>query len=211
MDDAQGRQPTTVTPTGYVILGLIGQGRKSGYDLKAAVDRSARFFWALSYGQIYPELRRLEAGGFIEGEASPEGGRQRRVFTLTDAGRSALATWLAIPPQILEVRHEGLLKLFFADVMEPSQVLGLVRAQRRLLEQRLDALEPKLPFAQASRAAGEVRFPVEVLEFGVAQARWALDWWTALEARLEAESTSGTVMTPGARSVTASAHRESQA
>ena len=144
----------------------------------------------------------MEAGGFIEGEASPEGGRQRRVFTLTDAGRSALATWLAIPPQILEVRHEGLLKLF-ADVMEPSQVLGLVGAQRRLLEQRLDALEPKLPFAQASRAAGEVRFPVEVLEFGVAQARWALDWWTALEARLEAESTSGTVMTPGARSVTA--------
>jgi DNA-binding PadR family transcriptional regulator len=179
------KQPT---PTGYLILGLISQGRKSGYEIKAAVDRSARFFWALSYGQLYPDLRRLEAGGLIEGEASPDGRRQRRFFKLTDAGRSALDAWLTIPPQILEVRNEGLLKLWFADTMGAKDVLGLVRGQRRLHEQRLEALESKLPFLLTSRAAGENRFPGEVLEFGVAQARWALDWWTALEARLESEA-----------------------
>ena len=43
-----------------VILGLLSIGPRSGYDIKAVVDRSTRFFWAASYGQIYPELRRLE-------------------------------------------------------------------------------------------------------------------------------------------------------
>ena len=49
---------TAITP---VILGLLAVRPLSGYDIKAIVDRSTRFFWAASYGQIYPELRRLEA------------------------------------------------------------------------------------------------------------------------------------------------------
>ena len=64
-----------VTP---VILGLLSLGPRSGYEIKTTVDRSTRFFWAASYGQIYPELRRLERDGLIEGEDAPNGGRPRR-------------------------------------------------------------------------------------------------------------------------------------
>src|SRR4051794_17754949 len=70
-----------------VILGLLALGPRSGYEIKATVDRSTRFFWAASYGQIYPELRRLERDGLIEGEDAPNGARPRRVYRLTDAGR----------------------------------------------------------------------------------------------------------------------------
>ena len=45
-------------------------GPKSGYEIKGLVDRSTRFFWAASYGQIYPELRRLSDAGLIEGTRS---------------------------------------------------------------------------------------------------------------------------------------------
>src|SRR2546423_7126877 len=48
-----------LSATGYVILGLLSWRQMSGYDIKATVDNSTRFFWAASYGQIYPELRRL--------------------------------------------------------------------------------------------------------------------------------------------------------
>ena len=74
---------TAVTP---VILGFLSIGPRSGYEIKATVDRSTRFFWAASYGQIYPELRRLESEGLIEGEEAPNGGRARRVYRLTAAG-----------------------------------------------------------------------------------------------------------------------------
>ena len=92
-------------------------GRSRGYDIKAIVDRSTRFFWAASYGQIYPELRRLEAEGLIVGEDAPNGGRQRRVYSLTPAGREALVEWLLGPTVTIELRDESLLRLFFADAL----------------------------------------------------------------------------------------------
>ena len=46
-------------------------GPHSGYEVKQLVDHSARFFWAASYGQIYPELRRLEAAGLVTAKDDP--------------------------------------------------------------------------------------------------------------------------------------------
>ena len=55
---------------------------------------STRFFWAASYGQIYPELKRLEQAGLIRGERDATDGRRRKAYELTDAGREALHEWL---------------------------------------------------------------------------------------------------------------------
>src|SRR3954465_5468018 len=63
-----------LSPTARVLLGMIRKGGRTGYEIKQLVDRSTRFFWAASYGQIYPELRRLEEEGLIEGEDAPNGG-----------------------------------------------------------------------------------------------------------------------------------------
>jgi len=86
----------------------------SGYEIKSIVDKSTRLFWAASYGQIYPELRRLTQARLIEGEARPQRDRKRNVHRLTPAGRNQLRTWLKADPEVFEVRDEGLLKLFFA-------------------------------------------------------------------------------------------------
>ena len=65
-----------LSPTAKVILGMLSFGPKSGYEIKALVDRSTRFFWAASYGQIYPELKRLAEAGLIEGTDAPQGDRR---------------------------------------------------------------------------------------------------------------------------------------
>ena len=56
-----------LSPTAYVILGMVSREPRSGYEIKAAVDSTTRFFWAASYGQIYPELKRLSEAGLVEG------------------------------------------------------------------------------------------------------------------------------------------------
>src|SRR5437868_12137602 len=84
-----------LSATGRVILGMIAIGKQTGYDIKQLVDKSTRHFWAASYGQIYPELKRLEERGLIRGRSEPSGGRARTVYELTDAGRTALLAWLA--------------------------------------------------------------------------------------------------------------------
>src|SRR5688572_15584193 len=105
-----------LSPTGRVILGMLAVEPRSGYDIKAIVDKSTRFFWAASYGQIYPELKRLAERGLIEPEAEAEGGRRRTTYRLTEAGHDAFAAWIRDPELTHELRDEGLLKLFFVGL-----------------------------------------------------------------------------------------------
>src|SRR3954465_1859734 len=109
-------QPQGLTPTGRGILEMVASGKRAGYDIKAFVDKTTRYFWAASYGQIYPELKRLEDQGLVRGRSEPSGGRARTVYELTDAGGAALERWLETDEEtVYELRHEGMLKLFFSD------------------------------------------------------------------------------------------------
>src|SRR5207247_8638373 len=118
--------------TASVILGMLGWRPMSGYDIKSIVDKSTRLFWAASYGQIYPELRRLAAAGLIEGKASPHGGRKRNVYRLTAAGRKELRAWLDAEPEVYELRDEALLKLFFGDATGGDSAAATLDAKRRI-------------------------------------------------------------------------------
>jgi PadR family transcriptional regulator AphA len=159
---------TAVTP---VVLGLLSIGPRSGYEIKAAVDRSTRFFWAASYGQIYPELRRLEADGLIEGEDAPNGGRPRRVYVLTAAGRAELETWLLGTDATVELRDEQLLRLFFADNLPREDALRLLEARKRGHEHFLEVLR-----AIDARPGTDPPFVDLVLRWGIDFNEWGARW-----------------------------------
>src|SRR6266513_3986470 len=130
-----------LSSTAYVILGMLGWRPMSGYEIKALVDKSTRFFWAASYGQIYPELRRLEEAGLIEGEDDPTGGRQRRAYTLTPAGDAALDEWLRSDEEpAYELRDEALLKLFFSGELTQQERLRVIRQMRARHQAVVDGL-----------------------------------------------------------------------
>jgi PadR family transcriptional regulator AphA len=171
---------TPLTPTGRVILGMIALGRQTGYDIKQLVDKSTRHFWSASYGQIYPELRRLEEQGLIQGEAEPRGGRARTVYTLTPAGHTALTEWLEPdrdPP--FEVRDEGMLRLFFSDIGTPEQRLRNLRAMRETHQRTIDQLE-----ALHADSHEIPPGPSLTLEVGLGLHRWIVEWCNATERRL---------------------------
>ena len=172
-----------LSPVGHVILGALRRGPRSGYDIKRLVDRSTRFFWAASYGQIYPELRRLEAEGLIAGTSKPQGARPRNVYRLTPRGRRALRAWLLSPEAGYELRDEGLLKLFFADALKPPEALGLVRnfrANRQLVLDRLLEI-------RGEKGGRMPQFPALVLEYGIEVHLWEVSWLQRAERRLAAE------------------------
>jgi DNA-binding PadR family transcriptional regulator len=172
-----------LTPTGRVILGMIALGRQTGYDIKQLVDRSTRHFWAASYGQIYPELRRLEEQGLVRGQSDPRGGRARTVYELTPAGAEALGAWLEPAPEpMFEVRAEGMLKLFFSDVGTPEQRLENLRAMREGHRRTLAQLEEL-----AAKAGHMGTGPRMTLELGLGLHRWMLDWCDQAERRLRHE------------------------
>jgi len=117
-----------LSATAKVVLGMVAARPRSGYEIKQLVDSSARFFWAASYGQIYPELKRLEDAGLIAGTDAPQGARQRTVYKLTAKGKRAAREWIEKRPQIFELRDEGLLELFFAGAIEPARAPEIARS-----------------------------------------------------------------------------------
>jgi DNA-binding PadR family transcriptional regulator len=163
-----------------VILGMIARGRRSGYVIKQLVDRSTRHFWAASYGQIYPELRRLEDDELITGRPDPSGGRAKMAYDLTAEGERALRNWLRSDESLTyELRDEGMLKLFFSDV-EPGSALRTVRAMREVHERKREQLLEIRAKAASHLSPG----PALTLEVGLGVTTWLIDWCHAAEARL---------------------------
>ena len=169
-----------LSPTAYVILGMVSREPRSGYEIKAVVDNTTRFFWAASYGQIYPELKRLSEAGLVEGIDAPRGDRKRTVYAITADGESALEDWLRQPPRTTEMREEGLLKLFFAGALPPEEAVTTLRAMR---EQRLGLAE-QLRGMEPNALAKKDPFPLMVLRGGIEFNEWFADWCERMEQQL---------------------------
>jgi DNA-binding PadR family transcriptional regulator len=172
-----------LSATAYVILGMISREPRSGYEIKALVDETTRFFWAASYGQIYPELKRLSEAGLIEGVDAPRGERKRTVYAITAAGEQELKDWLRKPPQTAEMREEGLLKLFFSGVLAPEEAAETLRSMREYrlgIAARLRAIEPRAE----EKLEQDDPFPLMVLQGGIEFNEWFADWCERMEARL---------------------------
>ncbi len=171
--------PPETTPTGRVILGMLAFGVNTGYDIKQFVDKSTRHFWAASYGQIYPELKRLEEAGLITGREEPTGSRPRTVYELTETGRQALNRWLSSTEMPLyELRDEGMLKLFFSDSM-PERRIENIRQMRERHELKLAQLK-----AIESHAAQGPVGPRLTLELGIGLTQYFIAWCEQAERRL---------------------------
>jgi PadR family transcriptional regulator AphA len=179
-----------LSATGKVILGMLAARPRSGYEIKQLVDSSARFFWAASYGQIYPELKRLETDGLIAGSDSAQGARQRTVYKLTAAGKRAAREWIERPPQVFELRDEGLLELFFAGSIDPARTPEIAReraakaaasaAELRALEDEIEA-KGRLEGPEHKQDPGSMT----VLRYGIEMNEWVAAWFERAAENLE--------------------------
>ena len=168
-----------LSATAYVVLGMLNLGARTGYDIKGIVDKSTRFFWAASYGQIYPELNRLEEAGLVKGRLAPTGGRKRKEYELTAAGREALVEWAAAPPGMPELRDESLLKLFFADALPREEALEQLRMRRSGHEGFLAVLREI-----EARPGEDPPFVGLVLQYGIDYAEFNIEWCKRSQQRL---------------------------
>jgi DNA-binding PadR family transcriptional regulator len=173
------------------ILGFLTWRPMSGYDVKKSVDSSIRNFWNESYGQIYPMLRRLSDEGLATPRgAAGAGGRRRRAYAITAAGREALVRWLREPDPPSNVRIEVLLKLFFGRQVDPDCNLRRVETYR---EAQRSEVERYRHLAEQLRegASGQPDLPywLMTLRYGELQSLALIDWCDeTLNALRESES-----------------------
>lgn len=175
-----------LTPTSYLVLGLLArEGPSSPYDLKRRVNGTLGHVWSFPHTLLYTEPPRLVDLGLVT-ERREQGGRRRRLFTITDAGLAALRGWLARPSsEPTQLRDLGLLQLFFTDLGSPedrariaAQELALHRARLAKYEQD-QRLERRQSVAECSRPADRTaeRWRGETLKMGILYERAAIAFW----------------------------------
>ena len=172
--------------TAVLVLGLVASGDRNGWEITQTVQRSTRYFWAASRGGIYPELKKLAAAGLLRAASDPKGEVTRHSYTITTAGEEALAAWLSsAQPGVFDMRHEDLLRLFFADHVDAERQLKLLRRIRAVHESLIADLE------RVSRPAGEARGSASrllALDYGLALHRAAVQWCADAQERIAAAS-----------------------
>ena len=182
-------QPAGVAPPelgspAYVVLGMVGLGARSGYEIKRMVDLSIRFFWTISQVQIYPALQQLEAAGLVVGRDEPRGRRQRRVYDITAAGEQTLEEWVgAAEAMPFELRDIAMVRLFFADALNEAEALELLAGVRARSEGSIATLRAIEPEAAGADARGN-HFPNLTLQMGIAFHQAMVDTCADFERRL---------------------------
>jgi PadR family transcriptional regulator, regulatory protein AphA len=172
-----------LSPTSYLVLGMVRLGIGSGYAIKKVADQSTQSF---SLALVYPELARLEAGGLLKRRSDPQGGRARSAYTITAKGETALGAWLrSAKVASVQIRDEGMLKLFLADALEDEDQLELIRALRERNREKKEALQDEIvPRAEAFEAQG-IRYVAVAARLSADLLKYAEDWLARLEKELE--------------------------
>lgn len=172
--------------THLVILGLLSERPLSGYDIKKLIDLRFRFFWSESYGQIYPQLKKLEKEGLITTLKTQDSIRSKAHYAITETGREALSRWLTIPPEKESVRIELLLKLYFGDSSRPTVLASHIKGFQENHQRDLALLSLfKKELQSIPDPDHNHQNILSVIEFGIKTNQAYLDWCEESIAQLE--------------------------
>ncbi|MFF2015617.1 PadR family transcriptional regulator [Paenibacillus sp. NPDC058177] len=179
-------EPLELTPTAWTILGFLSLQPRSGYEIREAAKRSVGFFWGISDGQLYPQLKVLEGLELIEAFNGIEGPRSRQRWKLTTCGRCALRTWLSTPSAPIQIRDENLVKFLFASQEEPELLLNLIKERRNHFEWFLRSTQGIQPGAawDIPGSAASLTGPLLLQQYGKEFSETVLQWCDRAETAL---------------------------
>jgi DNA-binding PadR family transcriptional regulator len=174
----------------HAILATLVGGAFSGYDLRKQFEGSVGFFWQASFQQIYRELNKLEEQGWVQSQAVHQAGRpDKKLYQVTDTGRSELSAWIAQPVDMAPIKDDLLVKIF-AGYLVPEETILAELAQHQIQHQgRLQVyrtLEQKF-FSRPEQLTIVDRFRYVTLRNGIRYETEWLAWCEEAIAFLSAE------------------------
>jgi len=124
------------------ILAALAIGESSGYDLAKAFDVTVANFWTATPQQLYRELDKMEAAGLVEARVIEQVKRpNKRLFSLTDEGRSALREFTIRAPKPTAIRDELLVQVEAMELGDPPSIAVNVQDKLTASELKLKRYE----------------------------------------------------------------------
>ena len=173
----------------YLILGLLILSPMTGYEVQQFIKQNLALICSHTAGSVHTALVKLGREGYITAAEVAEGKRRKKIFSITEAGRTAFASWIAQPMQADKVKNMELSRLFFLGLAKPEERADAIRGYICQMEQViavLRAIQERFRQIQASPLPpGQdwesiFRFQGYTLEYGIAAAQFERDWYRRL-------------------------------
>jgi DNA-binding PadR family transcriptional regulator len=129
------------------ILGLLKERSMHGYQLSKRLTDTLGGFWRVSYGSLYPSLKRLEREGAVEQVFDEqEVGRRKNVYRITEEGEIAFRRLLdEAGSDATGEDNRFRVRLAFFKYLAPDARIRLLERRRAFLEERLDTITASIP------------------------------------------------------------------
>jgi DNA-binding PadR family transcriptional regulator len=129
------------------ILGLLKERSMHGYQLSKRLTDTLGGFWRVSYGSLYPSLKRLEREGAVEQVFDEqEVGRRKNVYRITEEGEITFRRLLdEAGSDATGEDNRFRVRLAFFKYLAPDARIRLLERRRAFLEERLDTITASIP------------------------------------------------------------------
>ncbi|MEO1131198.1 MAG: PadR family transcriptional regulator [Cyanobacteria bacterium J06639_1] len=125
----------------HTILMLLAESAHSGYDLSKEFDECVGHYWQATPQQIYRELSKLDGQGLVEAETIAQEGRpNKKLYTITAAGKLKLVEWLTEPADPMSVREDLMVKMRGSHLIAPDAMLTELQRRQAIHEEKLEVL-----------------------------------------------------------------------
>lgn len=166
----------------HALLVSLSERAGSGLELTRRFDKSIGFFWSATHQQIYKVLGRMESDGWVTSTVVAQRGRpDKKVYAVSDAGRAALAEWLAQPTPNAPMRSELAVKMRAASLSPDREaVLAVVRDNLAEHATRLAFYEQlcKQDYPEPMALTGAALDQYLVLRGGIRLEQGMVEWLT---------------------------------
>lgn len=125
-----------------IILGLLLEKSRTGYEINEVFDSVFRHFYKTSYGMIYPTLKRLSQDGLVTKEVVIQNGKpNKNIYHITDAGKKTFHDYLetSISPEKRE--SEFLVRMYFGGNEDEQIIESWLKSEISLLEENINDLK----------------------------------------------------------------------
>lgn len=128
-----------------VILGILRNKPRTGYEINDILQNQISYFYDGTYGMIYPTLKKLEKEGKIKRETViQEDKPNKNIFSITDEGKEELKEYLESNKVEEVFKSDFLMKLFFGDDLSKQKVIELIKSEIKVKEDQIKRLEDSL-------------------------------------------------------------------
>ena len=125
----------------HVLLGLLADSPRTGYDLAGALREELDPLWRAEFSQIYPALARLRRAGFVVLRVlGPRRGPPRNLYRVTASGRRELRRWLVEPFPPPRAKEEGLTRVALLGALAPTERRAAISGYDQTLAEEIRRL-----------------------------------------------------------------------